>query len=283
MSDESERALTFPVEVRFDGRDTDRHLIDMDELSRSLKGLSRIISAASHFASTHEAAHHRDAMDVRVLVEEARAGCYSFTAIVQLVEASPLLTGVLGTAIPSVAGTIISYIFVRNSGKKEEMKHLRAIAEEAIRQAGNRDDRIVERMLATIDRLADSLRPAARDAVAPVGGSAGQISIAVGAAKMEVGIPEAEAIRAETPQEVGSESSYTILLTELDMTTGSCRYTDIKSGVARLKGQITDPAVHIPMNAYVSAMASQRPLVVRAKPTLRQGVLDRLFISDARD
>lgn len=283
MSDEGERALTFPVEVRFDGRDTDRHLIDMDELSRSLKGLSRIISAASHFASTHEAAHHRDAMDVRVLVEEARAGCYSFTAIVQLVEASPLLTGVLGTAIPSVAGTIISYIFVRNSGKKEEMKHLRAIAEEAIRQAGNRDDRIVERMLATIDRLADSLRPAARDAVAPVGGSAGQISIAVGAAKMEVGIPEAEAIRAETPQEVGSESSYTILLTELDMTTGSCRYTDIKSGAARLKGQITDPAVHIPMNAYVSAMASQRPLVVRAKPTLRQGVLDRLFISDARD
>ena len=283
MGAATDRLPSFHIPVRFDGRDADRHIIDMEQLARSMRGLSRIFAVASQFASSHEFVQHRDAMDVRVFVEESRAGCYSFSAVVAVVEASPLLTGVLGTAIPAMAGTLISYIFARNSGKKEEMKHLRAIAEQAIREAGNRDDRIVERMLATIDRLADALRPAARAAVTPVGSSAAELSIGSGPSKTVIGAVEADIIRAETPYEVGREAEFLILITELDMLSGSCRYTDLMSGQPKLKAQITDPVVYLPLNPYVIAMASQKPLNVRAKPSLREGLLEKLYVSTVLD
>src|SRR5258708_6603111 len=48
----------------------------------------------------------------------------------------------------------------------------------------------------------------------------------------------------------------------------------------RVSGEITDPQLHMANNPYSVALATQRWLSVVAKPELREGELERLYISD---
>ena len=48
----------------------------------------------------------------------------------------------------------------------------------------------------------------------------------------------------------------------------------------RISGKITDSAFSVPNNKYVLAMAGVNEIAIRAKPVLRDGEIERLFISD---
>jgi hypothetical protein len=50
----------------------------------------------------------------------------------------------------------------------------------------------------------------------------------------------------------------------------------------RLSGEISDPVLHAPNNPYSAALASQTTLEVIAKPELRDGEIEKLYILDAR-
>jgi hypothetical protein len=266
------------ITIRFDGRDAEGHQLDMAQLSEALDGLSKIIATCGHFAVTQRYVQHRDAMDVRVLVEEPERGCFSIAAVLEFVEKSPLLSG----AIAGLAPPLVCWIFAQLGGKKEEMRHLRAITEQVLRQAGTRDERMLDRLLTTVEKMAASLQPAARQAVVPIGASASTLTVGDGTTETTIGLAEASIIRSEAPQEVGPEGEYHVLITELDMETGSCRIEFEETYGRRYKGQITDPAYQLPENQYVRAMAAKTWLIVRAKPTLKGGELDKLFISDSQ-
>ncbi|SFM24023.1 hypothetical protein SAMN05192568_1023107 [Methylobacterium pseudosasicola] len=86
---------------------------------------------------------------------------------------------------------------------------------------------------------------------------------------------------ADVPPEITSESDYIVRITELDMETGNCRIAIIGEDDARIAGKIVDPAVAVPNNPYVTAMAACVPLRVRAKALIRDGAIERLYLSDA--
>ena len=79
------------------------------------------------------------------------------------------------------------------------MRHLKGALDLAIKELGTRDQAVVDRLLGTIDKMADALRPAARQAVAPIGETADTLTVGDVRHEREViiGAAENDAILAE--------------------------------------------------------------------------------------
>lgn len=271
------RAIAEGIPIRYDGMDAARHEIELSALAESLKGLSRILLVAGNFAATERYVQHKDAMAVRVVVGQPQAHCFEIMAWVEWVANQPLLAGAGGTLLASV----VSYIVAKAAGRREEMRQLRGALDTAIRELGTRDQGSLERALATIDKMADALRPAVRQAVEPVGKTASTLTIGSGERRVVIDAADREAVMSDDPPEISPEGDYLVRITELDMETGSCRLALADEPDTRVPGRIVDPAVGIPNNPYVTAMASCRPLRVRAKAVIRDGSIERLYVSDS--
>lgn len=271
-------AIGEPILIRFDGLDAANHEIEMAALAESLRGISRILAVCGNFAATREYVQHKDAMAIRVVARPPESHCFELWASIRWASENPLIS----TFVGGLFVTLVAYIFKRAAGEREEMKQLRGALDQAIRELGGRDQAVVERLLDTVDKMADALRPAAKQAVAPIGVTARSLTIgSVDRARgMTVGEAEKAAIAAEGPSEVGQERSYIVVITELDLTNGSCKLALTDDPDNRIAGRITDPAIDIPNNPYALAFAAMEPLAVRAKATIRNGEIQRLFISD---
>lgn len=215
-------------------------------------------------------------MSVRVVVSAPEAHCFEVTAWIVWAANQPLLAGAGGTLLAA----IVSYIFAKLAGQREEMRQLRGALDTAIRELGTRDQGALDRALATIDKMADALRPAARQAVAPIGTTATTLTVGSGERAVVLGAADRDAILSDVPTEISPESNYVVLITELDMETGACRLSFLDEDEPRLPGKILDPAFALPNNPYAVAMAARKPLAVRAKASIRDGEVERLYISD---
>jgi len=91
----------------------------------------------------------------------------------------------------------------------------------------------------------------------------------------------AEVIRSREPLTVGNSNTYRVKLEGVFKTNGACRVR-ITENNRIVSGKITDPSVGTPGNVYTQALNDAAELVVTAKPTLKDGEIKRLFISDAK-
>jgi hypothetical protein len=268
--------------IRYDGLDADRHEIELNALSESLAGLSQIIGVTGNFAATERYVRHRDALAVRIVVQPPKAHCFEIMAWVKWGAEQPLISATLAT----LTAGLITYVVSRAFKQRQEMKYLKESLETAIRELGHRDQPVIDRLLDTIDKMADALKPSVRKAVRPVGETAETMTVGSSThrddQKLSVTISRAErdAILAEAETELTSEQTYHVIITEVDIETGACKVSLDPTDDARYTGKITDPALSVPMNAYVMALAQKKTLSVRAKALLRSGEIERLYISN---
>jgi hypothetical protein len=92
----------------------------------------------------------------------------------------------------------------------------------------------------------------------------------------------AEALRSRDELEVGETGEHLVEIVGVFKTNGACRVRLLEGDREVVSGKITDPALATPGNAYTTALDQGRPLLVMAKPTLKDGAIHRLFISDAQ-
>lgn len=267
-----------PILLRYDGLDAARHELEMADLAESLRGLARIIGVCGNLAVTHRFVQHRDALSVRVVVRPPRAHCFEVLAFVQWAGQHPYIAG---TAATLTAG-LVGYVFQWAAGKREEMRHLRGALDTAIKELGTRDQVAVDRLLSTIDKMAESLRPATKQAVAPIASTASSITISDGSGRYKETIGEAEkaAITTEVESVVDMEKIYKIRISELDLETGKCKIRMHDEPLLRFDGRITDPALQMPNNDYVLAMAAHKEIRVTGKAVLRDGNIAEVYISN---
>ena len=266
------------VLIRYDGNDADLHRMEISELAVSLKGLARIIAVAANFAATQKLVLHQDAMAIRVTVEPPKAHCFEMIAMVKWASENPLFAQAVGGFLSA----LLTYIFLNAAHKKDEMKHLRGALDAAIKELGTRDQATVDRLLATIDKMAEALRPAAKQAVTPIGQSATTLTIGpVGSAsKTVLDQSDRDAITTIEPNEITAEQTFTLEVSELDTDSGGAHVRLISDHDTRISAKITDPAFAVPDNAYALALASKEPLTVKAKAAMAEGRISKLFISD---
>jgi len=265
--------------IRYDGLDADQHMVEIGDLATSLRGLGRIMTVTGTFAAQQKLMERSSSRPVRVLVGPPKDGCVTIEAALTWLDQSAFVS----STVSGLAVILIVYVFKSAAGQREEMKHLRASLETAIKELGHRDQPVVERLLDTIDRMAGVLKPAAKQAVAPIGRSAGTMQIGEQGSSgggIVLGKPERDAIEAIDPPEIGEETSLMVRFSEMNWDTRTCKVQLESEPDLRYSAEITDPAALVPNNAYAEAFAAQSVLQVRAKPTLRNGVVERWYISN---
>lgn len=266
------------IEVRYDGKDSEHHIIGAAELAESLMGFNRILATAAHFAVTGEYVKKSPAQAVRVFVAVPEAKCYNVVfELWELAKQQQVFQGIVGNVVVAV----VTYVVAKAANRNSEMKHLAAALQTALSQNGTRDQAVVERMLSTIDKMADALRPSVRQAVAPVGESCATVRIG-GEGGATFDIRDKANIQAVDATQITAERVFKAVITELDR--------ENASGKARLEGDedarvpitITDPAFKVLDNPYMIAFVTGNPITLVGKAEISEGEIKRLHISDAR-
>ena len=250
------------VPIRYDGLDAEAHELDLFALGESLQGAARIISVVGNFVVTGKYAKQFQAHEVRVVAAEAKSGCFEIQTLVQWAKDVQIFSGAAG---PTIA-VIITYVLMKASGSREEMKHLAQLLEIAIKELGHKDQGSIDRLIQTIENMADALKPAVKQAITPVGSTCETMRIG-GENAQVVDRALKDAIMSEGNLEVLGERAYEVLITELDLETHSCKVhvkgesaEEEGEGAPRRSAQITDPALVIADNPYVIAMSHKRYL-----------------------
>jgi hypothetical protein len=277
--------------IRYEGKDADRHVIDMMALGESMQGFGRIYSVVGHFVATGTYAKQWQALEVRAFATEPKAKCFQLAVELQSIMQSQLMSGLAGSIITA----IVSYIVARNSNKGEEMRHLRELLEKQLDSQTGRNDKTTDRLLLTIEKLADSLRSSLKQAVAPVGQTCRSIDLipSPDSKAPSISIDEAtkDAILSEDDDsELTGLKSFTVIITEMDKERGTIKVRLLgqdgepepdEDGSSRVNAKIIDPAFDHPANAYIRHFASGDKLEVKGKASLKEGVIRQLYLSDA--
>ena len=275
--------LNIPFEIRYEGLDAEDHKIDMAALAESLDGFSRLYAVIGHFISTGQYAKQMQALNVKAYAQESEAKCFNISAVLDFATSAGLFQGVMGAALTA----IVAYTIHRSSGNKEEMKHLRDLLEQQL----GFSKQVTERMMDTIDRLADGLRPSVKKAVSPVGDTCSRIDLyAEGEKHQTLDQALKDSLASDVDSQITSEKVYAIEISEMDRIKRTCKVhligsdteevTEDDGSPRRINADITDPAALVEPNVYMEAWYKSTKLNVKAKALLRNGLIVKLYISD---
>lgn len=268
------------LSIRYEGGDADHHAIDLSQLGQSLQGMARVLAVSAHFAQTGKYNKQYDALSVKVVAEPVdEHHCYEISAtVMKVIGNTDVLWSGIGTALFMA---VVGYVF--NRRKEEELKHLSAALKQSLGQQGDAQTR----MLTTIEKLADALQPAVRQALAPVGQSVTSINIrpAGGSAASVTLDAETKALSTVSKENSITETRvFSGVISELDMLSGACKVALESDPESRIASAITDPLVTRPRNAYAVAMSGLHPVKLTAKAEVDQdGCIVKLYISDIAD
>ena len=273
-----------PIVIRYDGLDADGHLIELGLLGQSIQGASRLLGSAGSIAITGQYAKQSKALSVRILAGQPRAHCWELPAIIATIlpAAAPMLPifkeAATVAATKAVTG-VANYAISKIGGRNKEAEMARDIAIKALEEMGHTSRATVE----AIERVALGQRPAIKLFVSPVGESCANARIGdpiYGA--ISVDVATRERIDAPEPAEIRETADYEILISEFDLKNHSCKFSlrEQDNPNDRFSGEITDPIARTPHNPYSSALDNQRWLWVRAKAEIKDGELEKLYISD---
>lgn len=264
------------ISLRFDGLDANSHELDLFVLGESLQGFARIISTIGHFAVTQTYSKNFSAHCVKTVAKEPIANCYKLDLVLNWMQQNQLFSGSVGALI----AVLIPLIFNRYKNKAEEMKMLKDSLDKAIAALGNRDQAVIDRLATTIEKMAEELRPSARQALSPVGVSCETISIIDSQSKQVYGKLNQEdknAVAALTEKELTGIREFYITLSEMDKEKATCKVT-LPDAENRINAVIADPVFDTPNNEYLSAFTTGQPLTVQGKGTLKNGEINKLYI-----
>lgn len=273
------------IKIRYEGGDADRHELDMLELGESLQGFARLYSVVANFVETGVYSRQWKALEVRAYATEPKAKCFEMGMLLSWASQTQVLSGLAAAVI----SPIIAYVLCRLSNQKEEMKHLREILEAQLKERHGNDSSLISRMMDTIDRMADALRPAAKKALSPIGSSCHHIEAIGGGGTRILDQAMKDAIQADEGDELTGEIALDILITELDVEKQTCKFrlvdepdqVDEEGSPLRFAGKITDPAIESQGNKYSMSLALGTQLKAKGKARMRDGNIKLFFISDA--
>lgn len=276
----------FPFEIRYEGKDSESHKIEMAALAESLDGFSRIYSVVGHFVATGQYAKQMQALSVRAYAQETAAKCFSLQAAIDFAKSSQVFSGFAGAIFTGVVALVLH----RASNAQEEMKHLRELFEKQM--SFSRDE--TNRMLDTVDRLADALRPSVKKAVSPVGRSCSRIDVYDAGRKAHT-LDQAmkDAIGSDDGTQLLPEEEYQVVISALDrvmrtckihFTAGDSEEDEDEEGIPRrITAEITDPLISFEDNPYIKAFSSGAAVTVKGKALVKDGLITKLYVSDAPD
>lgn len=268
---------TIEFTIKYEGLALGEHSIDLASLGESLQGFSKILATAGHFVATGQYVRQYSTQSVSVTTDASlRPGSIELMAIVTPVISNPLFTA----CAAAVLTVVVQHVLSRKD--KKEMEHLAAALKQALdqnKELADNSKQLNDQLMSTINRMADGLVAASRQAVAPIGRSCKSISIIKDNETLVSAGPEFKASVAHADDEISPLQEYKGVISELDKENGNCKLT-VDSN-ARVNGVISDPTLALPGNAYIESFVRDQLITVTAKAQIdKDGNITKLFISD---
>jgi hypothetical protein len=277
------------IPVSYTGLFADSHMVDAQQFGRSITGISRLGNSICHllfFGEVQDAAKHQ--IRLFVLPSKENGLLQEFLAVMNS-GAMPLFTPILiqigKSFVEKTFDAVVKTVLNRKSESLAAIEALHSLAKqhgEFAQQvhAGHMQDKAW--LQDTVSMLASQNRTPLRDLPDPVGRSVRLMQIGPSPTSGTIiDEPAAEVLRARDPMTVGDASEFVVEVDGVFKSNGACRLRII--GEDRVvPGKITDPALESAGNIYTTALNEGIKLQVTAKPTLKNGNLHTLFVSDAK-
>lgn len=266
------------IQIRYDGLDAEKHEIDLFEFGKSAQGLAKIIATVADFTATGNYQPKKKDLSYKVAIKETKANCFSFMAIIEQIDSSPTLTLFAGTVSATIFTGSMAYVWAIITNKKAEMKALQESLGKAIEELGRKDE--TTKLLATLERMALALIPAAKQAVSPIGNTCETLKFGeAGSYYATIDQEDKAAIHGEKFT-VTEESTYRVLIDEFDMRKKTCKVALRDDLQNRYSARITDPQAELANNKYALAMAKKAIVTIKAKTKEFENITKEFVISD---
>jgi hypothetical protein len=277
-----------PIRIKFEGLDADKHIVELEPLALSLRGASKLIASGGQVALTGRYSKREIGNSVKVYALPPQSGSYDIWVLVQAglglaaavtVPLLPYIDVAIRTAATKATEALVNATIARWANKPKEMDAANKVAVRALEEMGHTSRAAIQ----MAERLALSNHAAVKMLVNPIGTSAQtlQVGHSESGAFLVTETDRSEIEKVE-PIEIGAEQVMTVIISELDLVTKTCKVSVVGDDQPsrRVSGQITDPVLGVPNNPYSTAFDGQAQIAVRCKPQYSEGEIDRVFISD---
>lgn len=294
--------IILPFVLTYLGGDADRHEIKAQSLGVSLSGAAKLYNAVAHYCAFGYIPRGNYKKAFQCYAKVPQDGSYEYVLVIAAIAQQQDLLGeiskeAMGYVFSRIIGALKGIWTKRGETGKvvedlakvliEESKNRKDVENLLIRSITQSNDNMASvhgKLIETLPTLAGVLRNSARELVAPIGNTCKQIKqFSLTDFEVEITEPEAEVIRGESEMEVDDMQSFHCnRITEINVENGHC-ILDVEDYDHLITGKIDDPVLKTPHNVYTKALDNQTPVIITAKPVKKEGVIYRLYISDANE
>jgi len=269
--------------IEFHGAYSDNHQIDMRQFGYSLIGIERILRIGFICFSSHRFPKRGEESPVSIFMTQPYPGSYGFTTIIQEVAGSnyPLLNQFFVEQGHRMSLKWLSGILLNRGGREEDsLQMTNDLVQIITNYSDGIDQRRHEEIMELIKR--PELSRSAREIVKPIGKSSNKLMISDGNGdKIEIDEPIADSIRSKDKLEVGEMETFVVRVDGFTHHNKQLKITHPNEPGRFINGKINDPEFNNLPNIYTKAASENKELKVTAKPTLKEGRITTLYISDA--
>lgn len=294
-------AIVLPFAVTYEGNDADQHIISAQQLGESIIGASRLYNAVAHYCAFGFVPKGNYKNEFYCYAKVPKEGSYEYMLYVAAIAQEYNLHGeIYNAAISWLFARVVDSVKGIWTRKGDTVQVVEILSQTLIEQAridadvktqminawAKSNDNLASlhaRLIDTLPQLADATRSHGRLLVSPIGNTCRSINQFSGT-KNAVAIdePEAEVIRGDYEMEVDDMQDFNCRrITEVNVETGHC-ILDVEGFDHPITGKISDPALSMPNNVYTRALNGKTAFLISAKPVKRDGVVHKLFVSNAK-
>jgi len=266
----------------------DQHLVDAQQLGKSLVGISKVANSIAHEFFFETVTHDPRSYHIRFFAGPSRENgllqeLFAIVASGQLPLFSPVFIQLGKPFVVATFDAVVKKVLNRKSEAAVAVDKIHDLAVRhsefaaQVHQGHMRDKAWLQRM---VERLAKENRAPLREVPEPIGKTVRRIQFGGDKDGTPIEEPEAEVLRSREVMTVGDPKEYDVKIEGVFKTNGSCRIRLLNEDRI-VPGKITDPALEQPHNVYTTALDTTAPLHVVAKPVFKDKKLHRLFISHA--
>lgn len=277
------------IPVTYRGLFADQHLVDAQQFGKSLIGVTKLTNSICHEIFHEEITHDPRSYQIRFCVGPSKKnGLIQEIFAVVTSGQMPLYTPILLTVGKKLTELIVDAVIEKALGRKKDannavdkihelaMKHS-DFAQQVLR--GQMRDKA--ELFKIVNELHRENRASLRQIPEPVGRTVRSVQIGSDRSSTIVDEPAAEVLRSPDQLTLGEPVTYDVKIQGVFKTNGACR-VEILDQKKIVAGKIADATLEAPHNIYTRALDEGAILRVVAQPTMKDGKLHRLFITDAK-
>lgn len=286
-------SLLLPINIKYDGIDTDGHFIDAVYLGRSIEGTAKLYNQSIYLFDNGIVPSSKSKYRVKVYAQapekgSVSLGLYSFITGAELAVYPANWGKIASWLVPNLVKIVWQRIINKPDKMdkmidflREENERNRVFAKDMSQMSIGAIMQDKSHLYDIINQLADSNKSNAKLIAEPVGRSCSVLTHSSDGHEMfTIDEPIAEFLRSKDDVEVSDLEKFKCRIEGVSRVNGYCQVI-IENVEKPIPAKITDPELLNTGNIYTNALDRGIEIIIHAKSLTKDGKIKKLFISDA--